>query len=83
MDATAGAAIGSRRGLGKVKHIHTVFLWVQQYVTKKLITISKVSTTDNYADIITKAVTVRTIEKMMHLMNFEYRKGESHLAFHI
>ena len=83
MDATAGAAIGSRRGLGKVKHIHTVFLWVQQYVTKKLITISKVSTTDNYADIITKAVTARTIEKMMHLMNFEYRKGESHLAFHI
>ena len=27
MDATAGIAIGSRRGLGKVKHIDTVFLW--------------------------------------------------------
>ena len=28
MDATAGIAIGSRRGLGRVKHIDTVFLWV-------------------------------------------------------
>lgn len=83
MDATAGAAIGSRRGLGKVKHIHTVFLWVQQYVTQKLITISKVSATENYADILTEAVTARLIEQMMRLMNFEYRQGESHLAFHV
>ncbi len=30
MDATAGIAIGSRRGLGRVKHIDTVFLWCQQ-----------------------------------------------------
>ena len=83
MDATAGAAIGSRRGLGKVKHIHTVFLWVQQYVTQKLITISKVNTTENFADIMTKAVTAVTLEKMMTSMNFEYRQGESHLAFHV
>ena len=29
MDATAGIAIGSRRRLGRVKHIETVFLLVQ------------------------------------------------------
>ena len=29
MDATAGIAIGSRRGLVRVMHIDTVFLWVQ------------------------------------------------------
>ena len=34
LDATTGIAIGSRRGLGKVKHINTVFLWVQDLVTK-------------------------------------------------
>ena len=28
MDATAGIAVGSRRGLGRVKHIDTVFFWV-------------------------------------------------------
>lgn len=30
MDATAGIAIGKRRGLGRVKHIATNFLWVQK-----------------------------------------------------
>ena len=30
MDATAGAAIGTRRGLAKVKHIDTAFLWIQE-----------------------------------------------------
>ncbi len=32
MDATAGLAIGSRNGLGRVKHIDTVFLWAQEVV---------------------------------------------------
>ena len=31
MDATAGFAIGSRRGLGRVRHIDTVFIWVQTF----------------------------------------------------
>ena len=30
IDATAGIAIGQRRGLGRVKHIDTAFLWVQE-----------------------------------------------------
>eukprot|EP00971_Amphidinium_carterae_P106673 2113176-Amphidinium_carterae.1 len=30
MDATAGISIGSRRRLGRVKHIDTVFLWCQE-----------------------------------------------------
>ena len=30
MDATTGLAIGSRHGLGKVKHIDTVYLWVSR-----------------------------------------------------
>ena len=34
MDATAGIATRSRRGLGRVKHSDTVFLWVQAMVTQ-------------------------------------------------
>ena len=30
MDATAAIGMASRRGLGRVKHVHTVFLWVQE-----------------------------------------------------
>ena len=32
MDATTGLSIGSRHGLGKVKHIDTVFLWAQDKI---------------------------------------------------
>ena len=40
-DATAGAAVSSRRGLGRVKHIHTAFLWIQSYVTNRVIILGK------------------------------------------
>ena len=41
MDVTAGIAIGSRRGLGREKHIDTVFLWVQTMVTEVKISLGK------------------------------------------
>ena len=44
MDATAGIAIGSRRGLGKVKHIDTVFLWVQEVVGQGRVSLGKKGT---------------------------------------
>ena len=46
MDATAGIAIGSLRGLGRVKHIDTVFLWVQAMVTEGKISLGSKPTKD-------------------------------------
>ena len=50
MDATAGIAIGSRRGLGRVRHIDTVFLWVQTMVTEGKISFGKKLTKKMLAD---------------------------------
>ena len=50
MDATAGIAIGSRRGLGRVKHIDTVFLWVQRMVPEDKISLGKKPTKEMQAD---------------------------------
>ena len=50
MDTTAGIAIGSRRGLGRVKHIDTVFLWVQAMVTEGKISLGKKPTKEMLAD---------------------------------
>ena len=41
MDAASGKSLGSRRGLGKAKHINTVFLWIQSYVTEGKVRIGK------------------------------------------
>ena len=54
LDATTGIAIGSRRGLGKVKHISTVFLWVQDLVTEGRLQLSKKHTSEMLADFLTK-----------------------------
>ena len=65
MDATAGKAIGSRRGLGKVKHLDTIFLWVQEHVTSGRIAIGKIHTTMNFADILAKAVVGPLLIRLM------------------
>ena len=80
MDATAGQAIGSRRGLGRVKHISTVFLWVQDLINRKAITIGKKHTSENLADILTKAVEAFTLNKFIREMGFRHARGESDMA---
>ena len=80
MDATAGKAIGSRRGLGKVKHIDTIFLWVQEKVTNGSITLGKIHTSLNFADLLTKAVTGQTLKAMMEGMGFRYEIGRAKLG---
>ncbi|CAK9097534.1 Retrovirus-related Pol polyprotein from transposon TNT 1-94 [Includes: Protease [Durusdinium trenchii] len=42
LDASAGISIGSRRGLGRVKHIETCFLWAQDLVDKQRLRLRKI-----------------------------------------
>ena len=75
MDATAGIAIGSRRGLGRVKHIDTVFLWAQQLVTEGRVRLSKVGTDDMLVDVLTKHVPEATMVRMIERMQFTFATG--------
>lgn len=80
MDATAGLAIGSRRGHGRVKHLSTIFLWVQEFVTSGRVRIQKVHTSENIADVLTKAVGGPLLQKMMLRMRFHTTDGRHGLA---
>ena len=80
MDATAGIAIGSRRGMGHVKHIDTVFLWCQQVVTSGRARISKRDTKEMLADMMTKPLSAPEMEKHMKSMGFEFREGKHNLS---
>ena len=77
MDATAGAAIGSRRGIGRVKHLDTAFLWVQDYVTTGRITIKKVHTSVNLADLLTKPTTGVLLWRVMEALHYQTMQGRS------
>ena len=53
-DASAALGIVHRKGLGKVRHIDTSTLWVQQAAYSKRIAYLKVAGTVNPADLLTK-----------------------------
>ena len=58
-DATAAIAISQRQGLGKLRHIETQYLWLQERVAEKHLSMHKVHGTSNPADMLTKAVNAK------------------------
>ena len=53
-DASAAIAISQRSGLGKLRHIQTQYLWLQERVSAKDISLTNVLGTANPADMLTK-----------------------------
>ena len=53
-DSSAAKSIGSRRGLGKTRHIETKFLWLQQAVRKGRVFLKKIPGKLNPAHVLTK-----------------------------
>ncbi|CAE7551092.1 unnamed protein product [Symbiodinium sp. CCMP2592] len=80
MDASAGISIGSPRGLGKVKHIDTCYLWVQEIVDQGRIRLKKVNTQDMLADLMTKPLDGQTATKLLSRMGYTVRSGKHELA---
>ena len=80
MDATAGMAMANRRGLGKVKHVSTVFLWCQHQVTSGNVELKKVGTQEMLADCLTKPLPGVRITQLVNRMGFVYMSGRHKLA---
>ena len=80
MDAGAGIAMGSRRGLGKAKHVDTQYHWVQDRVAMRYFRLKKVGTDEMLADVLTKHVTEEKMNKVLRGMNFYFLVGEHHLT---
>ena len=82
-DATAGAGIASRRGVGKIRHLHTPCLWLQKHVQDKHIELMKVDGLKNVADVGTKHLDAKAMWKCINGMGVENREGESKLALKV
>ena len=81
-DASAALGIIKRQGLGRTRHIHTSYLWVQQ-VNDQGINLSKVPGTENCADMFTKLVTRESAEHLSELIGMEFPEGHDEIAFTI
>ena len=75
-DSSAAKGICKRRGIGKIRHLHTPLLWIQGKVASKEIMTKKIDGKTNSADIGTKVLTEKEYNKFMAQLGFEYRDGK-------
>ena len=79
-DATAAIGISRRRGLGKVRHLATADLWMQDRIRKGDFSLEKIAGADNPADMLTKHVARDLISKHMSTLGLFYEEGRAKSA---
>ena len=80
-DSSAALGISTRSGLGKLRHLETHTLWVQEKVRVGAIQVRKVRGDVNPADLFTKHLPSRDkIAQLVKLFGCEYREGRSAAA---
>ena len=77
-DSSAAIGICGRSGLGKLRHVQTHTLWVQERVRTGAIELRKVHGLVNPADLFTKHLSSRErMSELVKLFNCEYREGRA------
>eukprot|EP00959_Pyramimonas_sp_CCMP1952_P054601 1141363-Pyramimonas_sp.AAC.1 len=79
-DSSAGQGIASRLGLGKVKHPHTQYLWVQERLANNDFVIRKIGTDENQGDLMTKYLDIPKLDKFCKRLGYATRGGRHELA---
>ena len=79
-DASAARAFASRRGLGKMRHIQTRYLWTQERIAAGHLTLSCVKPEDNHADLLTKIFAFKDIQKHMTAIGQHFEAGRAQVA---
>ena len=64
-DSSAAKAIATGRGLGKMRHIATRFLWVQQRVSSNDLKIERRKGEDNPSDLLAKRLDAKKMLKFV------------------
>ena len=78
-DSTAARGICNRRGLGKTRHIHTQYLWVQERLQAGDFTLFKVLGKENPGDLTTKHPDAPTVAKWTSRLGVEFPQSTSKL----
>ena len=79
-DASAAIGIAGREGLGRIRHLDTQALWLQQALRQKRLGLGKVLGTENPSDLMTKHVDAKTGEHHVQIMGLKFAEGRPELA---
>ena len=82
-DASAAIAISQRSGLGKLRHIQTQYLWLQERVSCKDVALTKVLGTNNPADLLTKHLSRPDMDRHLGFSGLIIRTGRADGSLHI
>ena len=74
-DAAAVIGICRRKGLGKIRHLATTDLWIQDKIRGRQMELVKILGTDNPADVLTKYVTRQLMEAATSRMGLRRMTG--------
>ena len=80
VDASAAKAMAERRGVGKTRHIQARYLWLQDKVSEKALTIKKVDGERNVSDLMTKVMTAAKAKYHLENMRFYPSSRSGHLG---
>ena len=64
-DSSSAKGISMRRGVGKIRHLHTPLLWIQKKIFEKLVKVWKIDGKKNAADIGTKPLDQGAMSRIM------------------
>ena len=76
-DAAAAVGICRRRGLGKIRHLATADLWVQDRIKKGDFELIRIPGVTNPSDILTKHVDRTILDKHLVALNLRYEEGRA------
>jgi len=80
-DSSAAVGICARQGLGKLRHLATHLLWIQQAVRSRRFELRKVAGEQNPADLFTKhMVTREKLAGLVKMLGCQYRGGRAESA---
>lgn len=80
VDASAAIGIARRKDLGRVRHIETQSLWLQDAMHKKRLGLEKVPGKENPSDLQTKYLDAATMRKHLEKIGSEVRSGRPEAA---
>ncbi|CAE7796060.1 unnamed protein product [Symbiodinium sp. CCMP2592] len=75
-DFWVARAIASRLGVGRVRHLQTSCLWIQQWVAQHLLKVLAVPTEFNPADLGRKRFTTKRLRLLCYLVGLVHDNGE-------
>ena len=79
-DASAALSIIQRQGTGKLRHVSTQFLWIQEKTRNEEFDVAKIPGEENPADVLTKNVPADILMRHLESMNIELKDDRAESA---